>query len=270
MAREEGVRFCYGRRTAAWGALAGTALLAQYLPSTAALGQWGPAETLPLGLCRWRGPAQLPRVALTFDDGPDPRSTPRVLDALDRLDVRATFFLVGARARAHPELVEEVARRGHEVASHGDRHVSHLLRPPWCVRQDLERARATLAGLGCDPSWYRPPYGHVTGATLVAARAAGLATVLWSAWGREWTSSSPHEVAARVVRRLRPGAIVLLHDGEAFGPPGMSKVVLGALPLVADALDRAGLEPVTLSGVCAARPLGKVHSDVPPAIGAPR
>ena len=231
--------------------VAGAVVAAHWVPSVAVLGQWGPFSSLPGELCRWQGPRDSARVALTFDDGPDPEGTPRVLDALDEQGIRATFFVLGEHARAHPDLVEEVARRGHQIGTHGDRHAHHLVRSPLWVRRDLLRARDAMAALGHPPGWYRPAYGQPTGSTLAIARAVGLRTVLWSAWGREWAAAGPQEVAARVARRLRSGAIVLLHDSDRFGPRGMSRRTLEALPLVAAELRRRSLEPVTMDELMA-------------------
>jgi len=174
-----------------------------------------------------------------------------VRGGLDELAIRATFFVLGERVRAHPDLIEEVARRGHQLGTHGDRHAHHLLRSPLWVYQDIVRARDAMASLGHPPRWYRPAYGQPTGWTLAVARAIGLRTVLWSAWGREWAAAGPGEVAACVTRRLRPGAIVLLHDSDRFGPRGMWRCALGALPLVAAELRRRGLVPVTMDELLA-------------------
>ncbi len=233
------------------GLVATTGVASQYVPSLVALGQWLPVRAVPAELCRWRGPRNSPHVALTFDDGPDPEGTPRVLDALDELGLRATFFVLGERALDTRDLVEEIALRGHQLGTHGHQHARHLLRSPAWVRRDLERSRAAMAALGHPARWFRPPYGQATGATLVVARSMGLRTVLWSAWGREWTPSSPQDVAARVAKRLRPGAIVLLHDSDRFGPPGMWRVIVDALPLIADEVRRSGLSAVTLDELVA-------------------
>lgn len=230
-------------------ALAGgvaTAAALEYVPSVVALGQWSPLRILPGRLCRWQGPRFPGHVAITFDDGPDAEGTPAVLDALDALGWKATFFVLGTRAREEPELVKETVRRGHQVATHGDVHEHHLVRSPSWVLRDLQRARATMQALGVPARWYRPAYGQATAATLVVARALGLETVLWSAWGREWDAEAPSEVAARIARRLRPGAIVLLHDSDRFGPPGMWRRGLEALALVDGAMRRRGLSAVGL------------------------
>lgn len=230
-----------------WAALtAGAALSAQYVPSTVALGQWAPWAALPGGLCRWRGPAERAAMALTFDDGPHPEATPAVLDRLEALGLRATFFMLGTEVERYPDLVHEVARRGHLVASHGHRHRHHLTRPPRWVAADLARAADRLAGLGFWPRWYRPSYGQATGATLWLARRRGWQSVLWSAWGREWATDDPAAVVQRIGRRLRPGAIVLLHDSDRYGTPGMWRLGLEALGPVAELADRRGLQAMTL------------------------
>lgn len=221
-------------------------LAAQYVPSTVILGQWTSLRALPGGWCRWQGPADTSAVALTFDDGPDPVATPAVLDELDRLGLRATFFCLASHAERWPGLVSEVVARGHAVGTHGFRHGHHLARTPRWIADDLRAARDVMDRLGVPVRWYRPTYGQATGATLVAARLQGLRTVLWSAWGREWATHDSTEVAARITRRLGPGSVVLLHDGDAFGPADMWRVGLGALPALAAHLDRHGLAAVTL------------------------
>jgi len=216
-----------GRSAAA--ALAGGALaagLAHALPGAVGLGPLR-VRLFP----RLAGLGRPGHVALTFDDGPDPLSTPRFLDELDRLGWRATFFMLGDMARKAPSLAAEVARRGHEVAVHGDVHRSHLLRRPGEVAADLARATDTIAeATGRRPVWLRPPYGAVSAGTLKAARALSLRLVLWSGWGRDWRSAAtPASVAAEVLADLRPGATILLHDSDCTSAPGCWHAALGAL-----------------------------------------
>lgn len=231
------------------GVGAAAVLAAEYLPSVAVLGQWTPLRSAPAGLCRWRGPAAAaaPAAALTFDDGPHPEGTPAVLDRLDELGLRATFFPLGSAVERHPDLLAEVVRRGHEVGTHGYRHAHHLLRSPAWVARDLRQAAAVMAGAGTAPTWFRPPYGQATAASFVVARRRGWRPVLWSTWGREWSTTDHRAVAARIGHGLRPGGVVLLHDSDAHGRPGMWRTALDALPLVAAELDRRGLRPVTLA-----------------------
>jgi peptidoglycan-N-acetylglucosamine deacetylase len=216
------------------------------LPSALILGQWTPARTVPGGSCRWRGPARK-QVAITFDDGPAPGSTERVLDTLDDLGIRATFFCLGAQVRAYPALAAEIVWRGHTVGTHGDRHESHFGHSPQWVAADLRRAMSAHRAAGlAEPRWYRPPYGHVTAATVWQARRADLTIALWSASGREWALASPGAVAEHVTRALDPGAIVLLHDTDVSNPAGSTDRVVEALALVAARLRTLEYTAVTL------------------------
>jgi peptidoglycan/xylan/chitin deacetylase (PgdA/CDA1 family) len=170
-------------------------------------------------------------IALTFDDGPDPASTPRFLDTLDELDVRGTFFLVGDSARRHRRLATEIADRGHELAVHGWTHDQPWLPSVRGELRDLRRAAAVVGELsGVDPRWYRPPYGILTGGRGIAAALAGLQPVLWTAWGLEWKqSATAATVRERITRDLRGGGTVLLHDTDRSGG-GSWRPALEALP----------------------------------------
>ncbi len=218
------------------------------LPSVVSLGQWSPLRVLPGDLCRWRGPRE-DGVALTFDDGPDPRTTPDVLDRLDALSLAATFFCLGEHVTRHPELVREIGRRGHQVETHGYCHAHHFARSPRWVRADLDAAVDALEDVGVRPRWFRPPFGQTTGATMVEARRHGLRLVLWSAWGREWDEPDARSVARRVGTGLGPGAIVLLHDADVQSPLGSSRRATEALGPIAEDLHRQGLKALTLDGL---------------------
>jgi peptidoglycan/xylan/chitin deacetylase (PgdA/CDA1 family) len=188
-------------------------------------------------------------VALTFDDGPDPRSTPAFLDVLARLRWRATFFMLGSMVARAPGLAAEVASAGHEVAVHGYRHRSQLLRFPGEIADDLERAVDTVAeASGRPPVWFRPPYGSLSTAGLLAVRRLRLRTVLWTAWGRDWRAeATPATVVADVVRGLGPGATVLLHDSDCTSAPGAWRSALGALDGLAEVFEARGLTVGPLS-----------------------
>ncbi len=218
-----------------------------------AVGLGGVAHVAP-GAAAWRrmrcrllptlaGVGEPGHVALTFDDGPDPVSTPAFLDELDRLGWKATFFLLGGHVRRERSLAAEVAARGHETAVHGDQHVSHLRRPwPW-VADDLRRARDTIEdATGRSSRWVRPPYGALSASSLLAAKATGLRPVLWTTWGRDWRSdATPERVARDVTATWWPGPTVLLHDTDATAAPGSWRASLGALPILAEQWGAAGL-----------------------------
>ena len=176
-------------------------------------------------------------VALTFDDGPDPVSTPAFLAELDRRGWHATFFMLGKRVRQAPSLVGEVVAAGHEVAVHGDEHRNMLRRTPWGAREDIRRATDTIAELtGQDPIWFRPPFGVLSLGALRGAKRAGLTTVLWTTWGRDWRQeATPSTVVADVLRRYVAGGTVLLHDADGESYPGSWRSALGALAPLADA-----------------------------------
>lgn len=216
------------------------------------------AHLLP-GVVAWRSMRSrlLPRlsgvgdanhVALTFDDGPDPKSTPPILDALDALGWHATFFCLGMQVRRSPGIATEMVRRGHELGVHGDSHRSHLRRPFTSTVPDVVRARDTLEDLtGVAVRWFRPPYGAVSSATLVAARHAALQLVLWTTWGLDWQPrATGSTVAANVARTFRPGATVLLHDSDITSTPGTWRATLSALPLLSRQWAAAGLQVGTL------------------------
>jgi len=189
---------------------------------------------LPPGLSGIGAPGH---VALTFDDGPQPESTPRFLEALDRLGWRATFFMLGAMVAQAPGLAAEVAAAGHEVAVHGYHHRSEMFRAYPDIAADLARAVDTIgAATGGGPlRWFRPPYGTLAAGGVVAARRQRLRAVLWSTWGRDWRAeATPETVTADVAAHLGPGATVLLHDSDCTSAPGAWRSALGALDPLAE------------------------------------
>ncbi|HEY2724867.1 MAG TPA: polysaccharide deacetylase family protein [Pseudonocardiaceae bacterium] len=187
-------------------------------------------------------------IALTFDDGPDPEGTPRVLDALDRLGWQATFFMLGTQVRRYPELAARVVDAGHEAAVHGHTHRNHLARGAVDVTRDVARAAELVgAATGTRPRWFRPPYGVFTLGSLAAARTAGLRPVLWTAWGRDWTGASAARVAETVTGQLRAGGTVLLHDSDcAAEVAGSWRSTVAALPLLAELTERLDCPVVAL------------------------
>jgi peptidoglycan/xylan/chitin deacetylase (PgdA/CDA1 family) len=178
------------------------------------------------------GVGRFDHIALTFDDGPDPRSTPRFLDELQRLGCRATFFVLGEMLERHPGIGRRIVAEGHEVAVHGWRHRNALLTCPGRVTVEIDRAADLVADVtGVQPTWYRPPYGVLSAETLAAVRLRGLRPVLWTAWGKDWTrSASPASVVATMAPGLHGGATLLLHDSDHTCAPAAWRSALGALP----------------------------------------
>jgi len=184
--------------------------------------------------------------ALTFDDGPHAQGTPAVLDVLAAAGVRATFFLVGEQLRRNPALGAEIVAAGHAVGLHCDRHRNLLRLTPRQVREDIERAQATIEDLtGRTPALYRPPYGILNSSALRLARRRGWRTLLWSAWGRDWEArATPASIASRVTDGAGEGSVLLLHDADDYGAPGSWRRTAAALPRALEVLAGRGLQPV--------------------------
>ena len=221
-----------------WVLAGGAALaVAQGAPGLTAL---APVRRLFPGLS---GAGAPDHVALTFDDGPDPRFTPHFLATLAARRVRATFFLLGPMVQAAPPLAAEIAAAGHEVGVHGWDHRYATLRGPGALHDDLARAcDAIAAATGTVSRLYRPPYGVLSASALIAASRLGLRPVLWSTWGREWVpGATPASVQATLARTLGGGTTVLLHDSDCTAPPGTAAAALGALPWLLDECARRGL-----------------------------
>ncbi|MBC7462580.1 MAG: polysaccharide deacetylase family protein, partial [Thermoleophilia bacterium] len=182
------------------------------------------------------------RVALTFDDGPQPIESDHVVAALAELDVRATFFVLGEHAERHPDLVRRLVDAGHDVQSHGYRHVDHLLRSPLQLGEDLLRARDIIEAItGRAPTLYRPPHGVVTWPTLGAARAAGQQVMLWTRWGRDWqASATAASIARRSTRTIAGGDTLLLHDASWYGR-GSARRTAAALAMIVRHVQLRGL-----------------------------
>ena len=153
-------------------------------------------------------------LALTFDDGPNPATTPALLDLLDRYDARATFFLIGRYVRACPDLAGQIARRGHLLGNHTDTHPNLMWLSPARIIDEFARCSLSiLRATGQRPTLMRPPYGYRGPQVHAAARRAGLdPPVMWSKTGRDWTGQSVDRMILRLAK-VRSGDIVLLHDG---------------------------------------------------------
>ena len=194
-----------------------------------------------------RGPENARGVALTFDDGPDPTTTALVLDALDAAGAKATFFVIASKAEAHPELLREMLRRGHEVGLHSYEHDRLFsLRSEERVRGDLERGVQILKEItGQKPLFFRPPIGHTNPIIARVADALDLVIVGWSVSARDGLASAiPRSVVNRVRRGLKDGAIVLMHDASERGTHVPAGVI--ALPEVLKAAYREQLPVVTV------------------------
>lgn len=151
-----------------------------------------------------------PAVALTFDDGPHPDFTVRLLDILARYGAQATFFMVGASAARQPELVRQVARAGHCIGNHSYDHLSFPLLSSRERRRQLRLAQAAIAPYG--QRLFRPPYGHQNLASRLDALRLGYQVVTWNVVANDWLDHDATWLTNRLTDQIRPGSIILLHD----------------------------------------------------------
>jgi peptidoglycan/xylan/chitin deacetylase (PgdA/CDA1 family) len=187
-------------------------------------------------------------VALTFDDGPDPRVTPRVLDLLDARRARATFFCVARRAEENPGLVAEIARRGHRVENHSYAHANGFcFLGPRAAGRDIDRAQAVLGEqAGAAPRWFRAPAGLRNPWLAGVLETRGLALVSWTRRGLDASARDAPRVLRRLTRGLAAGDILVLHDAGPWRLPGGGHAGLETLPRLLDAVESAGLRAVPL------------------------
>ena len=166
------------------------------------------------------------KLAVTFDDGPNPSVTPTLLDLLDKYGVRATFFVIGAYAREYPELVRELSARGHVVGNHTETHPNLFWKNSSQVRVELRLGQSAVKNvLGVAPRWFRPPFGLRNPSVGIAARELGLRVAMWTLMPGDWKSPSADWLIRRMdpiakhARRISAGAkgsgdILCLHDGD--------------------------------------------------------
>ena len=193
--------------------------------------------------------AERNQVSLTFDDGPDPEVTPRVLDLLDRHGMRASFFCVGEKAAAHPGVMREIARRGHGIENHSRGH-------SWAfafyglarLRREIESAQSLIAGAGGRaPSYFRAPMGLRSPLLDPVLARCGLQHVSWTRRGFDATARDPERVLQRLVAGLAAGDILLLHDSGGARTRDGTPVVLAVLPALLQRMQSLGLTSVTLA-----------------------
>jgi peptidoglycan-N-acetylglucosamine deacetylase len=187
-------------------------------------------------------------VALTIDDGPDPEVTPRVLDLLDALGLRATFFCIGERVRQHAALARDIVARGHALENHSDRYRHHFsLMSPAAYQREISAAQFAIAdATGIPPRFFRAPAGLRNVFLQPVLERLELTLTSWTRRGFDTRERDPARVATRLVDGLAAGDILLAHDGHAARTSTGQPVILDVLPRVAAALRDHGLTTVTL------------------------
>ncbi len=198
-----------------------------------------------------------PAVGLTFDDGPDPEVTDRLVDVLADEKVHATFFFLLDSVESSPDLVRRVLAQGHEVGLHGLDHRRLTSLPAHEVSEHIRAGRDRLTMVsGNAPRWFRPPFGAQHLRSYVAARRAGMEVVVWSAEGEDWIDRPAESIAERAVARSNPGGILLLHErcrpepgtgnGVVDSPAMATFDPVDVAALTIDGLRHRGLEPMSV------------------------
>lgn len=181
-------------------------------------------------------------VALTFDDGPWPVYTEQILDVLADHDAKATFFMLGVRVKRKPDVAARVAREGHLVANHSLSHRSFATSSAKEVKRQIAGGRKVIKNAtGVDTPWLRPPYGAMDGAAWKIAKREHARVVRWSVDSEDWKKPGPKKIATRVVKRVKPGSVVLFHDGG-----GDRAQTVAALPRILKQLKAKGYVFVTV------------------------
>jgi peptidoglycan-N-acetylglucosamine deacetylase len=232
-----GTAWALGLHPLAWAGLsvlASAVLISSLYPQ---LGAFGPVVV--------GGQPGRQRVALTFDDGPDPEWTPRVLDLLRAADAHATFFVVGRRVDAAPELAARIVSEGHQLAHHSHSHRWELMFRRSALLADYDRASDSVAIASGHPRFYRPPVGIVAPEVMDVVASRGARLVAWSLRPYDTQTDDADRLRSRLKSKVRDGSIVLLHDGVLRGD--RRPVVVDALAGVLEDLAARDLKPVTVS-----------------------
>jgi len=228
----------------------GTGLLRSHDQSERTLTALARSRVDPTSISSVRGTGRV--AALTFDDGPDPASTPAVLDVLDEFGVVATFFMIGRNVDEHPDLAAEVIRRGHQVANHTQDHLWLDMQPESVVRRQVQGGAESLARLGAPANrLFRPPHGWTSHTVARVAHAHGLRSVFWSECLEHYLPlGAPSFAATAVAARTGPGSILLCHDGGHLDGPHAQSFdrahTVAALPSLLDAVLAKDLRFVTI------------------------
>jgi peptidoglycan/xylan/chitin deacetylase (PgdA/CDA1 family) len=180
-----------------------------------------------------RLPTTRREIALTFDDGPNADATPRVLDVLGDLGVKATFFVLGRHAEQWPELVHRVEAEGHQIGNHGYFHRKLHLKSPFYVKRDLQLGKRAIERAGAtSPQFFRAPHGYRNPWVSAIAASLGERTIGWTLGVWDTDRPGESEIVRRTIEGVNPGSIVLLHDGDGYNPNGDRTQTAKALPRI--------------------------------------
>jgi polysaccharide deacetylase family sporulation protein PdaB len=181
-------------------------------------------------------------VALTFDHSWGNKFTPSILDTLQKNNVKVTFFIMGPWAQKYPEVAKRMVADGHEIASHGYRHENYGDMSPEWVREDIQKAHTLIKEVtGVDATLIRPPNGHYGQKSLKATEELGYKTIIWNVDSLDWKNPGRDVIIDRVMKRIKPGAIILLHASDT------PVQTADALPILLEKIKAEGYQIVTVS-----------------------
>ena len=195
-----------------------------------------------------RRATQSPYAFLTFDDGPHPKATPRILELLREARVKATFFLIGRHADRHPQLVKDILWDGHLIGEHGYDHLHAWKANPIRFIEDLKKSRSTLDNLATSSRtsrYFRPAFGKLNLISILYIWYHRLEVVLWNVDPRDYAAENGEEVADYVSSRLTPGQVILLHDGRYQNTENLGSTVDG-LAKILEYAQRKGITFTTI------------------------
>lgn len=206
----------------------------------------------------------LEMVFLTFDDGPDPESTPKLLGLLNKAEAKATFFVLGKNVERYPDLAKKIIEDGHEIGEHSYEHLHAWKTGPLRTLRDLvrgERVLQSVSRVSNHRVLFRPPFGKINLSTLLYIWLRRKQVAFWNIDPKDYEAGSAQEVANHVIQRLGPGDVILLHDGRLSGNSNVH-VTSGALGLILEACESKGLHPTSLGGVLHKRGAARSCFDV--------
>lgn len=197
------------------------------------------------------------RVALTFDDGPNPLYTSQILDILERHDVEATFFLIGKNVEAYPAVAREIVERGHQIGNHSFTHPDLLKLNGEHISWEIDNtAKIIEQETGVRPTVFRPPHGFRDPVVMEKARQRNLQVVQWTVMARDWKNPGAEVIADRIVGKIKNGSIILLHDGDGLVPGADRSQTVAATELIIDRLQKLGYRFVTVDELLAGSKMG--------------
>lgn len=183
------------------------------------------------------------KIALTFDDGPHPKLTPKILDVLDKYNIKATFFVIGINANNYPNTLKEIKKRGHEIANHTYNHPHLSSTNENTLTSEINKCQDEIYKTAhTTTNLFRPPEGFMKGCVETVARSLNYKVILWDIDTRDWAHTPPHEIYSNVVNNIKSGDVILMHDFIGHNSP-----TIEALELFIPVLIEKGYHFVTVS-----------------------